>query len=405
MRRFKLVIAGGGLAAARAIRSYREAGGEGAIALLSQETTLPYHRPPLSKGFLRGELDGDTLVEQEDFYREHGVEVLLGTTVTAVTPQERTVTAGGNLYRFDSLLLATGAGPRRLDVSGADLAGVFNLRTNADAQAIREAAREAREAVVVGGGFIGIEVAASLRRLGAEMTLVHRDPGLFQLLGAPELEHDLADLVRTNGVELILPDEVARFEGRGGHVDSVVTRLGRTLASELVVVGVGVEPVVDYLAGSGIDVANGIVVDERFETNIQGIYAVGDVASFHDPLYGRRRRIEHWSNAAYAGTQVGKILAGEDAPYAAVSSFFTEAFGVTIKVLGDQTGNDRLVTSGSLRERDLLGLYLDGDRLVAALLVGQSPETEANLKRLIEQRASLATAPFRPEETLAQVAA
>jgi NADPH-dependent 2,4-dienoyl-CoA reductase/sulfur reductase-like enzyme len=256
---------------------------------------------------------------------------------------------------------------------------------------------------VVGGGFIGLEVASSLRQLGLEVTLVHRDPGLFRLLGAPELEHDLADLVRTNGVELILGDEVARFEGRSGRVDSVVTGIGRTLATELVVVGVGVDPAVDYLAGSGIEVGNGVVVDERFETSVPDIYAAGDVASFHDPLYGRRRRLEHWSNADYAGTQVGRILAGEEAPYATVSSFFTQAFGVTIEVLGDHTGSDRLVTRGSLRERNLVGLHLDGERLVGALLVGQTAETEANLRQLIEQGGSVAAPPF--EETLARIAA
>jgi NADPH-dependent 2,4-dienoyl-CoA reductase/sulfur reductase-like enzyme len=403
MNTFELVIAGGGLAAARAIKSYREAGGEGAIALLSHETTLPYHRPPLSKGFLRGATTGDALVEEEAFYRDHDVEVLLGTSVGAVIPRERTVTAGGERYRYDKLLLATGARPRRLDVPGADLAGVFTLRTNHDAAAIRSAAEQAREALVVGGGFIGLEVASSLRELGLEVTLVHRDAGLFRLLSAPELEHDLADLVRTNGVELILGDEVARFEGRGGRVDSAVTGRGRTLATELVVVGVGVEPAVDYLAGSGIEVGNGIVVDDRFETSVPGIYAAGDVASFHDPLYDRRRRLEHWSNADYAGTRVGRNLAGEDAPYATVSSFFTQAFGVTIKVLGDHTVNDRLVTHGSLRERDMIGLYLDGERLVGALLVGQTAETEARLRQEIEQGGSVATPSV--EEHLARLAA
>jgi NADPH-dependent 2,4-dienoyl-CoA reductase/sulfur reductase-like enzyme len=403
MNKFELVIAGGGLAAARAIKSYREAGGHGAVALVSQENTLPYHRPPLSKGFLQGAVAGDALVEQEAFYAEHGVEVLLGTSVGAVSPDERTVTAGGKRYRYDSLLLTTGARPRRLDVPGADLNGVFSLRTNHDAAAIRDAAGRAREALVVGGGFIGLEVASSLRQLGLEVTLVHRDAGLFQLLGAPELEHDLADLVRTNGVELILGDEVARFDGRAGHVDSAFTGIGRTLATELVVVGVGVEPAVDYLAGSGIEVANGIVVDDRFETSVPGIYAAGDVASFHDPLYGRRRRLEHWSNADYAGTRVGRILAGQDDPYETVSSFFTQAFGVTIKVLGDHTVNDRLVMHGSLREREMVGLYFDGEHLVGGLLVGQTAETEASLRLQIEQGGRVAPPPV--EERLARVAA
>jgi NADPH-dependent 2,4-dienoyl-CoA reductase/sulfur reductase-like enzyme len=384
---FELVIVGGGLTAARAIKSYRDAGGRGTIALLAQEQTLPYHRPPLSKAFMRGESDADALVEPEAFYQGHGIEVLLGTTVTAISPRERNVSTGARRYRYDKLLLTTGSRPRRLDVPGADLAGVFCLRTRDDARAIRAAASEGRDAVVIGGGFIGLEVASSLRQRGVETTLGHRDTGLFQLLNAPELERDLAALVQANGVELILGDEVDAFGGSGGHVDSVVTKTDRTLPTDLVVVRVGVEPVVDFLAGSGIELANGIVVDERFETNIPGVFAAGDVANFPDALSGRRRRIEHWSNANYAGDQVGQILAGVDGSYATVSSFFTETFDLTIKLLGDHQGSDELVTRGSLRDGDLLGLYLAADRLVAALLVGQSDETEAQLKSLIEQRA------------------
>ncbi len=285
MDQFELVIVGGGLTAARAIKSYRDAGGSGTIALLAQERTLPYHRPPLSKAFMRGESDADALAEQEGFYREHGVEVLLGTTVTAVSPRERSVNTGTRLCRYQKLLLAPGSRPRRLEVPGSDLAGVFSLRTRDDARAIRAAAGEGRDAVVVGGGFIGLEVASSLRQRGVETALLHRATGLFQLLDAPELERELAALVRAKGVELILGDEVAEFGGSGGHVDSVVTKTGRILPTDLVVVGVGVDPVVDFLAGSGIELANGIVVDERFETNIPGIFAAGDRPS---PAWMRR---------------------------------------------------------------------------------------------------------------------
>ena len=387
MKQFDLIIAGGGLAAARAVKAYREAGGEGSVALLSQEPTLPYHRPPLSKAFLRGESDGEALVEQETFYSDHDVEVLLGTTVIAVRPGECTVDAGTERYRYAQLLVATGSRPRTLDVPGADLAGVFTLRTGEDARALRAAASEARDAVVVGGGFIGLEVASSLRQRGIETTLVHRDPALFRLLAAPELERELTALVQANGVALVLGDEVEEFGGSGGRVDSVVTKAGRTLATDLVVVGVGVDPVLDFLAGSGIAIDNGIAVDERLETSIPGIFAAGDVANFPDPLYGRRRRIEHWSHASYTGSIVGQTLAGADASYSTVSSFFTQAFGLTLKVLGDHTGSDELVTRGSLRDGQLLGQYLADGRLAAAVLVGQSDETEARLKDLIAERA------------------
>ena len=196
MYEFELIIVGGGLASARAIRAYREAGGEGTIALVSADSTIPYHRPPLSKRYLRGEAEApDTLVEPESFYGEQGVELLLATKVTGVDPDERVVsTASGQRYRFAKLLLATGAVPRRLDVSGADLHGVFTLRSLSDSTTIREAAAETRDAVVVGSGFIGMEVAASLSGLGLDVTLVSRDVDLFSQLGSPEISERLVTL-------------------------------------------------------------------------------------------------------------------------------------------------------------------------------------------------------------------
>jgi NTE family protein len=392
VKEFELVIVGGGLAAARAIKAYREAEGPGRVALLSQEPTLPYHRPPLSKAFLRGERDTDALVEDEAFYADQDVELLLDTTVTDVDPRERTVSTGADRYRYGKLLIASGSRPRRLEVPGADLDGVFTLRTGANARAIRAAAEKARDAVVIGGGFIGLEVASSLRQRGVDTTLMHRDTTLFRLLNAPELERELTVLVQDSGVDLVLGDEIESFGNRGEHVDSVVTKIGRTLPADLVVVGIGVEPNIDFLACSGIEISDGIVVDDRFETNLPGVFAAGDIANFPDPLYGRRRRIEHWSHASHTGTLAGQNLAGLDARYTTVSTFFTQAFGLTLKVLGDHTGSDELLVEGSLRDGDLRGLYLRDERLLAAVLVGQSEETEAELKSRIEDEAAVGTA-------------
>jgi 3-phenylpropionate/trans-cinnamate dioxygenase ferredoxin reductase subunit len=183
MRKFGLVIVGGGLAGARAIKAYRAAGGEGRIALLSKDAVLPYHRPPLSKGYLRDEFDEAPFVEDQAFYAGNDVEVLLGTSVAAVAPAERSLTTTrGQAYGYKQLLIASGARPRRLEVRGAELDGVFTLRSLADSGAIRDAARGVERAVVVGGGFIGMEVAASLRRLGLEVTLIHLGRGLFDQL-------------------------------------------------------------------------------------------------------------------------------------------------------------------------------------------------------------------------------
>jgi NADPH-dependent 2,4-dienoyl-CoA reductase/sulfur reductase-like enzyme len=381
---FELVIAGGGLTAARAIKSYREADGDGRIALLSKESVLPYHRPALSKRYLRGEI-GAPFAENEAFYRDHDVEVLLETAVTAVDLGARSVATDGGEFVYGKLLLATGATPRRLKVPGADLAGAYTLRTLQDSDAIREAAKTAERAVVVGGGFIGMEVASSLRQLGLTVTLLHLGHGLFDQFGSPELSDELLALYREHGVEIVLDEEVARFGGDDA-LEYVEARSGLCVAADIAVVGVGVVPSVDFLEASGLALGNGVVVDERFETNAPGVYAAGDVANFFDPLYGRQRRVEHWSNANYQGTEVGKILAGPGGGYDTVSSFFSEVFGTTIKVFGDTSQAVQLAAEGSLESGFLAG-FGDRGRLVGAISVAQSEEIEALVKDLIAERA------------------
>jgi NADPH-dependent 2,4-dienoyl-CoA reductase/sulfur reductase-like enzyme len=389
MNDYGLVIVGGGLASARAIKAYREAGGQGRIALVSKDSSVPYHRPPLSKRYLRGETDREgTLVEAESYYAEQDVDLLLRRTAERVRPDDRRVDLdGGESLGYEQLLLAPGAWPRSLDVPGAELDGVFTLRTLDDSTRIREAAGSARRAVSVGGSFIGMETAASLRTLGLEVALVELADTLFPILGAPELSSQLAELYRERGVELVLGDSVSAFRG-DGRLEEVETKGGRTIAADLAVVGIGVVPQTAFLAGSGIEVDDGIVVNERFRTGVPGVWAAGDAARFHDPVFGRSRRIEHWSNANYQGTQVGKALAGEDAAYDQVSAFFTEVFGVTIRLFGDTSEADRQTYEGSLTEGKALGLYFEGDGLVGAVLTGQDEETEERLKAVIRERGS-----------------
>jgi NADPH-dependent 2,4-dienoyl-CoA reductase/sulfur reductase-like enzyme len=385
MSHFELVIVGGGLASARAIRAYREAGGEGSVALFSEDAVPPYHRPPLSKGYLRDETDEAPFVEDEAFYAANDVELLLGTSVSDVDPgAQRLTTEGGRRYRYERLLLATGARPRRLMVPGCDLDGVFTLRSLADSGEIRDAVRGVERAVVVGGGFIGMEVASSLRRLGLHVTLIHLGNGLFDQLGSPVLSDQLASLYQNQGVELLLEEAVTAFGG-DGQLHYIETASGNRVEADVAVVGVGVVPNVEFLAGSGLWLENGVVVNERFETPAPGVYAVGDVANFFDPLYQRQRRIEHWSNANYQGTQVGKILAGQPGRYDTVSSFFSEVFDTTIKVFGDLSGTAELSVEGSL-ESAFLAPHGASGRLLGAITVGQSEEVEALLRDLIAEQ-------------------
>ncbi|HEY7708003.1 MAG TPA: NAD(P)/FAD-dependent oxidoreductase [Gaiellaceae bacterium] len=389
METFELAIVGGGLASARAIKSYRESGGAGRIALVSRDSTLPYHRPPLSKRFLRGETDEEPLVEDEAFYREHDVEVMLETSVDRVDTQGRSLHVGDDRIEYGKLLLASGAWPRRLAVPGGDLDGVFTLRTVADSKAIREAADGARLAVIVGAGFIGMEVAASLKQVGKDVTMIHRGRWLFDQFGVEQLSGELAALYEEKGVKLVLGHEIEALHG-SGRVQRVTTTNGHEVETDMAVIGVGVDPVTEYLTGSGVEVDDGIVVNQRFETNVPSVYAAGDVARFYDPIFGKHRRIEHWSNANYQGTEVGKVLAGAEGGYDTVSSFFTEIFGITIKVFGDARRDAQVVVRGSLRDGELYALYADdNEEVVGALSVGQTDEVEELLKQQIRTHAPL----------------
>jgi NADPH-dependent 2,4-dienoyl-CoA reductase/sulfur reductase-like enzyme len=397
--RFELVIVGGGLTAARAIKEYRSAGGGGRIALVTKERTLPYHRPPLSKRYLRGDATrSETLVEAPEFYGD--VELLLGSEVTGIDARERAVmTAAGRRHGYRQLLIATGSEPRKVGVEGEDVPGVFRLRSIEDSTAIREAAAQVRDAVVVGSGFIGMEVAASLTQLGLDVTLVSRDVDLFAQLRSPEISEHLVELYRHHRVEIVRGDEVRAFRGRS-RLDTVELRAGGPLGAGLAVVGAGVRPALSLLEGSGVATDDGILVDERFRTNVPDVYAAGDVARFFDPIFGRRRRIEHWSNASYQGSEIGRILAGADGGYDTVSSFFTESFGLTLKVFGDVSRHDDRIARGSFADGDAVVFYLDRGRLVGTLHTGQNEETEEALKRLIRAGGPTLDAALLADETV-----
>jgi NADPH-dependent 2,4-dienoyl-CoA reductase/sulfur reductase-like enzyme len=238
-----------------------------------------------------------------------------------------------------------------------------------------------------------MEVAASLRQLDVDVTLVHQGSGLFEQLGSERLSADLVELYRARGVELLLEEQVASFAGEGA-LAAVETRSGRRVDADLAVVGIGVVPNVSFLDGSGLELENGVVVGERLETSAAGVWAAGDIANFFDPLFDRRRRIEHWSHANHTGELAGRILAGDDARYEIVSSFFSEVFGTTLRVFGDVTRFDEAREEGSLADGLVVG-YGEGGRLVGALAVGQSEETEARLKELIGARAAPADSVFR----------
>lgn len=346
-------IVGGGVAAAKVVEAYREAGGDEPIVLASSDTRPPYNRPPLSKRLLRGESEPeDALVHPAEWYADNGVDLRLGTRVESLDE-----------LGADRTVLATGSRPRRLD-------GALVLRTLDDSLELRRRAREASAATVIGGGFIGSEVTASLTQLGVRVTQVVREPRLFSNLEAPPLSDALHDLYRERGVDL---------------------RLESTDAPEakLTVAGIGVELNLELAHAAGLEVRSGVVVDDRFESSRPGVYAIGDIAEFYDPLYRRHRRIEHWSTATYHGTQLGKILAGEDVRYDTVSSFFSECFGYGIRLFGDAAGHDSLDVEGDFGSGKAIGRFRKDGRTIAAVTTGQDDAAHDALRD--EIRASAAS--------------
>ena len=283
----RIVIVGGGLAAARVVRAYREAGGSAPVTMLSADTRLPYHRPPLSKGFLRGEIETEAVfVEPAGAYAELDIDVRLGTEVTAVDTHAKQVTlADGAAVEYGRLVLASGSLPRSLDVPGGQLAGIHGYRTLDDARAVRAAAADATHALIVGAGFIGMETAASLRFLGLEVTLIEPGERLFAALQNPELSRSLEQLYGDRGIDVVLGDAVEAFHGGSGRLERATTRAGRTVDAQLAIVGIGVQPSTRYLDEASIGMERGaVLVDERFETTVPGVYAIGDLAYFHDPV-------------------------------------------------------------------------------------------------------------------------
>ncbi len=346
-------IVGGGLAAAKLVEGYREAGGEDEITIWSGDPHGPYHRPPLSKRILRGEAEApDALAHPVEWYAEQNVDLRLGETIGSLDD-----------VQADAVVIATGARPR-------ELPGARTFRTLDDSLALRERAASAERAVVIGGNFIGCEITASLTHLGVHVTQIVRDEMLFASLQAPPLSEALEALYRERGVDLRLAT-------------------AEIPEAELTVAGIGVVPNVELARDAGLEVRSGIVVDERFATARPGVYAIGDVAEFYDPVFGRSRRIEHWSNAAYHGTTLGRILAGTDDRYDIVSAFFSEEFGRSFKYFGDAQGHDSTSLEGDFADGSAVYRFTRGSAVLAAALTGQDEEAEQALKD--EIRAGAAT--------------
>jgi 3-phenylpropionate/trans-cinnamate dioxygenase ferredoxin reductase subunit len=341
------IIVGGGLAGAIAAQTLREEGFDGKITLLGAEPHRPYERPPLSKDYLQGKADRDSVfVHREQWYADHAVELRLGAAVTAIDPVSRTVTtASGGRLGYDKLLLATGSTPRRLSLRGADLDGVHYLRTIEDSDRIKAGFAGARRVTIIGAGWIGLETAAAARHAGLDVTLLESaEMPLLRVLGH-EAAPIFADLHRDHGVELRCQVSVAELAGRNGAVTGVNLSDGSRIDADLVLVGVGITPNTQLAAEAGLDVGNGISVDEHLRTSNADIYAAGDVADAYNPRLDRHLRVEHWENARRQGATAAKAMLGQDAINTRPSYFFSDQYDLGMEYTGDigPSGYDQVI--------------------------------------------------------------
>ena len=398
-----IVIIGGGMAGGNAAATLRDEGFSGPVVLLTREPGVPFGRPPLSKTYLRSEEDlAGWYVRPAGWYAEHDVELRNGVVVAAVDVAAHTVTLdSGAELRYEKVLIATGGRNRRIRADGADLPGIHYLRTVAECDSIKQEAVRGRTAVIVGMGFIGCEVAASLTQLGVRVTAIFpgKDP-LERVLG-DQVAGVMSAIHRANGVELLAGEEVVAFEGTR-RVEAVVTRSGRRIECDFAVAGVGIEP---DIPGVAVEQQNGILVDERCRASAPDVYAAGDVANHLHPLFGRVR-VEHYNNAEKQGAAVARSMLGSTAPYDYIHSFWSDQYDHKLEYVGHVDKWDQFVVRGSVQEGKLIGIYLvDGIvRAAVGLDRGGDPELDtdgemAACARLVAMQARPAPAVLSDERT------
>jgi len=390
-----IVILGAGMSGGNAAATLRDEGYAGPLVLLGDEPALPFGRPPLSKTYLRGEEDlSGWLVRPADWYETNRVELIRARATRIDTAERRVVLDSWADVAYSQLLIATGGRNRRPRMAGASLDGVFQLRTTADCDAIKRAAIKGARAVIVGMGFIGSEVAASLRQLGLEVTAVL--PGeapLASVLG-PEMGGVMAGIHGDAGVRLMARETVERFEG-AGRVERAITKGGQRIDCDLAIVAVGIEPEVDVLHDTGIALDDGVLVDGACRTNVPNVFAAGDVANHLHPVFGRVR-VEHYNNAEKMGAAAARSMLGSTAEYRYIHTFWSDQYEHKLEYAGHARQWDEFVVRGSLKDRKVVGFYLQGGvvRAAVGLNRGGDPELEpgsemAEASALIAHRSAL----------------
>jgi NADPH-dependent 2,4-dienoyl-CoA reductase/sulfur reductase-like enzyme len=386
MNQSNIVILGGGMVAGYAAKQLVELGlPKGELAILSADNAVPYERPPLSKSFLAGKDSEDAIkINPEEFYNQHGIELRLECEISSVDVKgKRLILKNGDEFGFQKLIIATGARPRTLNIPGSKLQNLFYLRTMSDSKIIRSAAEKAKHAVVIGGGFIGMEVASVLAQKRIEVAMVLSDDRVFKRLFSPEMSKFFETYYAARGVRLIKSMAVTELRGDGA-VNSAVLRDGQTLQCDLVVAGIGVQPAIEVVANSGLDLGDGILVNEYLQTSHPDVFAAGDVANYQDVLFAKRRRVEHWDNAVSQGQYCARSLMGDRTPFRHVPYFFSDIFDLSYEYWGDSSGADQVVHRGDLSSSSFSVWWLRQERVLAAFTMNRPDEERSVAPQWIE---------------------
>ena len=376
-RAVKYLLIGGGMASANCARHLREQGADGQILLVGRELDPPYNRPPLSKQYVRGEEKMDDIVfRPQSWYDENQVELLTKTSVTSIDPGARKATLSNkDVVSFEKALLATGANVNILHVDGAELDGIHYLRTVRNSDALREELETAARVALVGGSYIGTELSASFTSLGKQCELVMLEEVTFERFYGPDVGRYFQDVLTENGVKVHASQELERFEGDGKRVSKLVTKSGKEIECDFVVIGAGVHPEIRLAEQAGLETGKGVITDKFLETSAPGIFAAGDIAEYDSVVHGRRLRIEHWDVAFNQGNTAALNMLGKQQPHDVVPYFWSDlADWSSMEYVGPASDWDDVVWRGRPEDGKFAAWYVKDGRVAAALTVGRSDD-------------------------------
>jgi len=393
------VIIGASLTGAKAAQELRSQGFDGRVVLIGAEEELPYERPPLTKGYLRGEQTRDkTRVHENGFYEQNDIELLTGITAAALDPAEKRIVAdGGTAFGYDRLLIATGAEPRKIPIVGAGLDGVHYLRTLSDCDALRQRLDAGGKGVVIGAGWIGAEFAASARQRGLDVTVIEPAAVPLERVLGYELGTFYRRVHESHGVEMRMQTGVEAFEGSGA-VTAVRTSDGQSIACDFVVVGVGVIPRTRLAAAAGAKIENGIVVNQQLRTTLPRVFAAGDVANAWHPFFKKNIRVEHWANALNQGPVAAQAMLDQAVSYDRIPYFFSDQYEIGMEYSGYATESDEVIYRGAMDDGEFLAFWLKDGRVIAGMNVNVW-DVNDDIQTLIRSRQVIDPASLRDQDT------